>query len=214
MQIYLMKKLIVLFIFIMLLASCGAAQEDKIDYSPTYIAQTVSAWELTLNESASVVEPTSTYVPTPTQAPTESSSVIDQVVNALEFGYCPEGKAKAAIAEIRALLENSDTQSDETESGDLANLILFENEEERLTALRDLEKLTTDLESVQVPECLRYSKSLYLKSLNDTKKIFENYSFENDDGTWFGELISISITYSLAEDEVKKIEQCLPNCKE
>jgi hypothetical protein len=102
-----------------------------------------------------------------------------------------------------------------TKTKDLADwtLSLFDTEEEKTIAIERSKKLIADIEAIPVPECLKYSKSLYVKGWNDAKSIVEGYSIENNNGGWFGELLKTTMTINLANEELNKIEQCLPNCE-
>jgi hypothetical protein len=219
MQGKLMKRMIVLLAVIMILAGCGNSKKAEIDYSPTYVAQTIEAWErpIAQPQTETAPDPTPTILPTSTPKPTKETSVLNKIADSLEFGYCPETKTRNAIAELRALtdLEDTDNQTNETETKDSANwtLSLFDNEEDRTIAVERMKILIADIEAVPVPECLRYPKSLYVKVMSDANLIAESYSFENNDGSWFGELLKLTMINDLADEEIIKIEQCLPNCE-
>jgi hypothetical protein len=208
-----MKKLIIIALIIIMLAGCGPSQKVKVDYSPTYVAQTVEAWEESLNQSTTTSAPANTPIPMPKSTPTQAPSLIDQIAGALEFGYCPEGKTRKAISDLRATMQSSDTEPKNDEVQDISTLKLFESEEERAQLIIKTNQLISEIESIPVPECLDYAKLLYLKAVKDMKTMTENISIQNDDGSWFGELFKISITSNLADEELNKIEQCLPNCE-
>jgi hypothetical protein len=212
-----MKKLIIIALIAIMLAGCGPAQKTKVDYSSTYVAQTIEAWERPITQTQTKIDPdlTPTILSTITPEPTKEASVFDKIADSLEFGYCPETKTRNAIVELRALIKSVNEQPSETKTKDLADwtLSLFDTEEEKTIAIERSKKLIADIEAIPVPECLKYSKSLYVKGWNDAKSIVEGYSIENNNGGWFGELLKTTMTINLANEELNKIEQCLPNCE-
>jgi PBP1b-binding outer membrane lipoprotein LpoB len=212
-----MKKLIIIALIAIMLAGCGPAQKTKVDYSSTYVAQTIEAWERPITQTQTKIDPdlTPTILSTITPEPTKEASVFDKIADSLEFGYCPETKTRNAIVELRAISIKANEQTSETETQNSTNgtFSLFDTEEERTIAVERSKKLIADIEAIPVPECLRYSKSLYIKGWNDAKSIAENYSIKNNESGWFGELLKATMTIKLANEELNKIEQCLPNCK-
>jgi PBP1b-binding outer membrane lipoprotein LpoB len=212
-----MKKLIIIALIAIMLAGCGPAQKTKVDYSSTYVAQTIEAWERPITQTQTKIDPdlTPTILSTITPEPTKEASVFDKIADSLEFGYCPETKTRNAVVELRAISIKANEQTSETETQNSTNgtFSLFDTEEERTIAVERSKKLIADIEAIPVPECLRYSKSLYIKGWNDAKSIAENYSIKNNESGWFGELLKATMTIKLANEELNKIEQCLPNCK-
>jgi PBP1b-binding outer membrane lipoprotein LpoB len=212
-----MKKLIIIALIAIMLAGCGPAQKTKVDYSSTYVAQTIEAWERPITQTQTKIDPdlTPTILSTITPEPTKEASVFDKIADSLEFGYCPETKTRNAVVELRAISIKANEQTSETETQNSTNgtFSLFDTEEERTIAVERSKKLIADIEAIPVPECLRYSKSLYIKGWTDAKSIAENYSIKNNESGWFGELLKATMTIKLANEELNKIEQCLPNCK-
>jgi PBP1b-binding outer membrane lipoprotein LpoB len=95
MQGKLMKRMIVLIAVIVVLAGCGNSKKTEVDYSPTYVAQTIDAWERSTAQPQTEITPNP--APTNTPTPTKEMSVLDKIADSLELGYCPETILKPKI---------------------------------------------------------------------------------------------------------------------
>lgn len=212
-----MTKAFLVVLVLVLLSACGSNPTPEINLGATYVAGTVAALDSAalLEVETPAPEPAPTLTPVPT--PTQKASISDQISSALNIGYCPEKKAREAIAEIRRITKQDDEENSQTPTTasfeELETWEFLADEADRKAKVEAIDELIRKMNKVDVPDCLFDAKLMYLRSFDSMKAMIESYNIGGQNDDFLSGLFKLSIVYEAADAELQKIESCLPNCE-
>ena len=202
-----------LIIALVLFSSCGGKSSPQPDLVGTAVKQTIESGDKRQEVSPAEIQK-ATYTPIP------EKSLGEKILDAVpQSGYCPDRKTQNAITEFRRIMAlgealKADKPTEEANEG----YSLFGEgpsslpEEQRVEAVRVFEDMAKEFNSIEVPECLSLAKTLYLKSMEFMTQIYTDNSAEGKKD-WLMRLMQAGSVATIAEDELVKIEACLPSCE-